>query len=247
PRPAGPLASHEVAIIERVTGQWGRACVVLGSCLALLLILHRTTIAALLVEWSRDPFGHGYVVVPGVAVLAWQRRTQIARLTPAPAPAALPLLAALSLLWLVGKAGDINAIQQVAILAMGVGVTWAVVGSAAVQALAFPLGLLCFAAPVDDVLAPALQTMTASAVAMMLHYSGVPATLEQHVLSTASTRWYVSEACGGIHYVIAGLAVGYVYAGVVYRRWRYRTLFMVAAALIPIAGNVLRVFTTVVL
>ena len=246
-RPASLLASHDVAIVEGVTGQWGGARFVLCSCLALLLVLHRTTIAALLAAWSRDPFGHGYFIVPGVVALAWRRRTQIVRLTPAAEPAALPLLAALSLLWLLGKAGDINAIQQVAVLAMGVGLTWAAVGSAAVQALAFPLGLLCFAAPVDDVLAPALQTMTTSVVAAMLHGSGVLAALDQHVISTASTRWYVSEACGGIHYAVAGLAVGYVYAGVVYRRWRYRIAFMVAAALIPITGNVLRVYTTVLL
>jgi exosortase A len=244
-RTDGFPASDDAADIERATGSWGEACFVLCSCLALMLVLHHTTIATLLAAWSRDPFGHGYFIVPGVVALAWTRRTQLAGLTPRAAPSALLPLAALSLLWFVGRAGDINAIQQIAVLAMCVGLAWAVVGPAAMRVLAFPLGLLFFAAPVDDVLAPALQTTTASIVATMLHYSGVSAALDQHVISTASTRWDVTEACGGIHYVVAGLVVGYVYAGAVYRGWRNRAAFIMASALIPVAGNVLRVYTTV--
>jgi EpsI family protein len=246
-RPLHLAASDDVVVVERVTGQWGEAGFVLCCCLALLLVLHHATIASLLAAWSRDPLGHGFFIVPGVAALAWGRRTELARITPAAAPGALLLLAALSLIWLLAKAGDIHAIQQVAVLAMCVGLTWAVVGAAAVRALAFPLGLLFFAAPVDDLLAPQLQNMTASVVATMLNGTGVSAALDQHFISTASTRWYVSEACGGIHYVVAALVVGYVYAGLVYRGWRNRAAFIVASAVIPVTGNVLRVYTTVLL
>src|SRR5262249_16928584 len=133
PRTDGFPASDDAADIERVTRPRGEACFVLCSCLALMLVLHRTTIATLLAAWSRDPSGHGYFTVPGVGALAWTRRTQLAGLTPRPAPAALLLLAALSLVWFVGKAGDINAIQQVAVLAMCVGLAWAVLGAAAMR------------------------------------------------------------------------------------------------------------------
>jgi EpsI family protein len=246
-RPDRLAASDDVAVIERVAGQWGEAGFVLCCCLTLLLALHHTTVASLHAAWSRDPLGHGFFILPGVVALAWRRRTELARLVPAAAPVALLPLAALSLIWLLGRAGDIDAIQQVAVLAMCVGLTWAVVGGAAVRAFAFPLGLLFFAAPVDAVLAPPLRTMTASVVATMLRWSGISATLDQYFISTASTRWYVSEACGGIHYVVAALAVGYVYAGLVYRGWRNRAAFIVASAVIPMTGNVLRVYTTVLL
>jgi len=75
----------------------------------------------------------------------------------------------------------------------------------------------------------------------------VTAVLDHNFISTASTRWYVSEACGGIHYVVAALVVGYLYAGLVYRRWRNRVAFILASAAIPMIGNVLRVYTTVLL
>jgi EpsI family protein len=241
------FGASDNAVIERVTGQWGAAGFVLCCSLALLLALHYATVVSLLAAWSRDPLGHGFFILPGIVALAWRRRIELARLTPTAAPVALLLLAALSLIWLLGKAGDINAIQQVAVLAMCVALPWAVVGAAPVRTLAFPLGLLFFAAPFDDVLAPPLQHMTASVVATMLRWTGLSAALDQHFISTASTRWNVSEACGGIHYVVAALVVGYVYAGLVYRRWRNRAAFIVASAFIPMTGNVLRVYTTVLL
>jgi exosortase len=239
--------SGDVAVVDRCTRHWSGASLVLGGCLALLLVLYRTTIASLIAEWSRDPLGHGFFIVPAVGYLAWRRRAQIARLTPAATPAVLPLLGALSLVWLAGKACEIAVIQHVAVLAMCVGMTWAVVGAAVVEALAFPFGLLLFAVPVGDVLAPSLQHMTTSVVATMLHYSAVPTVLEWNFISTASTRWEVSEACGGIHYVVAGLVVGYVYAGSIYGRWRHRVAFMLAAALVTVTGNLLRVYTTILL
>jgi EpsI family protein len=57
----------------------------------------------------------------------------------------------------------------------------------------------------------------------------------------------VSEGCGGVNYVVAAVAVGYVYAGVVYHNWRHRFGFLVASVLVSLIGNGLRVFTTILL
>jgi len=62
-----------------------------------------------------------------------------------------------------------------------------------------------------------------------------------------NNTWQVTEACGGINYLIASLVVGYLYAGTVYRRWRHRLAFLVSSALVPLAANALRVYTTILL
>jgi exosortase/archaeosortase family protein len=95
--------------------------------------------------------------------------------------------------------------------------------------------------------APLLQDFTSRAAASMLHYSGVPVALDGDVISTAGTRSHVSEACGGIHYLVASAGIGYVYAGLVYRRWTRRAGFIAAAMVVPIAGNLVRVYTTIIL
>src|SRR2546427_7400745 len=41
-------------------------------------------------------------------------------------------------------------------------------------------------------------------------------------------KWEVAEACSGISYLLASLAVGFAYAGVMYRSWVRRVSFLVA-------------------
>ncbi len=197
----------------------------------------------MLQTWSQDPFGHGYFVVPAAAYLALTRRAWVESHSPSPAYAALPLIGGLSFLWLLGNLTNTATVQQLSLVTMSIAVTWAVMGTAATRALMFPLGILFFGLP-GDRLAPPLQEFTAWSAVQMLTLSGVPAVLDGQVISIAGTRWWVSEACGGINYCVASVAVGYVYAGVVYRQWRHRVALMVASALVAVAGNTLRVFTT---
>ena len=129
---------------------------------------------------------------------------------------------------------------------MAVAVTWAVLGTAA-RALAFPLGLLLFSLPFGGVIAPAFQELTSHLALTMLTLSNVRAVLEGYVISIGEDSWRVTEACGGINYFVASLAVGYVYAGAVYRQWGHRAAFLLASAVIPLIANGLRVYTTILL
>ena len=95
--------------------------------------------------------------------------------------------------------------------------------------------------------APMLPEVTARMAVQALALSGVPAALSGNVIAIPGTRWHVSEACGGINYLTASLLVGYMYTGMVYRRWAHRVAFVAAAALTPIVGNLLRVYTTILL
>src|SRR5262245_40276607 len=79
---------------------WPKRMWVLGSSLVLLVLLYGTTSASFLHHWSRDPLGHGYLVLPGALYLAWARRERLQHVHSRPAFWWLPLLALLSLLWL---------------------------------------------------------------------------------------------------------------------------------------------------
>jgi EpsI family protein len=181
------------------------------------------------------------------AYLAWTRRERVASTNPRPAFVALPFLGLLSFLWLLGTLISATLLQQVSLLTMFVAVAWAVLGSAAVRALTFPLGLLLFAVPLGERLAPTLQEFTARAAVTMLTLSGVHPVLDDHRISIAEKTWHVTQACGGINYLVASLAVGYVYAGTVYRQWGHRVAFLVASALVPLAANAVRVYATILL
>jgi EpsI family protein len=99
--------------------------------------------------------------------------------------------------------------------------------------------------PLGERFAPLLQDFTAHFAVRMLALSNVPAVLAGSVISVADDRWRVAEGCGGLSYLMTSLAVGYLYAGAVYRQWGHRAAFVFASAVLPIAANGLRVYTTI--
>jgi len=241
------MTSREVRPASRSAPSWRHAYIVLGCCLVLLVVLHWATVSSMRQSWSQDPFAHGYFVVAGAAFLAWSSRQRVESVNPRPAFVALPLLGFLSSLWLLGDLTSSTQLQQFGLVAMFVAVTWAVLGTAAARALIFPIGLLSFTLPFGERLAPILQAFTARLAITMLTLSRVHPVLEGDVISIAGDSWRVTEACGGINYLVASLAVGYLYAGAVYRQWGHRVAFLAASALVPLAANGLRVYTTILL
>lgn len=239
------MTPREVGSTPQSIGSWRNAVITLGGCLVVMVLVHWGTLVSMLQTWARDPFGLGYFVVPASAYLVWSRRARLRCLTPWPSVGALPILVLVSFLWLLGSLTNTTVVQQVCLVTMVIAVTWAVLGTAVARALSFPLGLLLFAVPLGDRFVPLLQDFTAHFAVKMLALSNVPAVLEGSVISVAEDRWRVAEACGGLNYLVTSLAVGYLYAGAVYRQWGHRAAFVFTAAVLPMAANGLRVYTTI--
>lgn len=226
---------------------WRSAYIALGFSLAALIAMYWGTAASIVALWSKDPLAHGYIVIPAVVYLAWDRRHDLEPLSPASAFWALPLVGLLAFLWLLGSLTDTRVIQQVCLVAMFVGFVWGVLGSPAARVLLFPLGFLLFALPLGDRFIPTLQDLAARFAVKMLAFSGVPVLLQGHVISIPGGAWKVAEACSGINYLTSSLAIGYLYAGTAYRYWVHRVGFLVASALVPLVANGLRVYGTILI
>ena len=237
--PIGALASR--------TPSWCSAYAVLGGCLLVAALIHHATLAEMVESWSRDPLAHGYFVIPVTVYMAWTRRRRLQESTTRPVFWTVVLLALFSFAWLLGNLTFTALLEQAALVSLFIVLTWGILGTSAALALMFPLSILLFAVPVGERVAPLLQELTARLAVRLLEATHVPALLVGPVISVPGTRWLVSEACGGINYVTASVLVGYVYAGAVYRQWRHRLAFVVASAAVPVAGNVLRVYTTILL
>jgi exosortase A len=226
---------------------WRQAGIVVTVCLLGLLAIYWETASSIVTWWGENPFGHGYIVLPASLFLTWRQRDRLRTLRPSPSIVALGLLAVMSFLWLVGNVSSTNVVQQLCLVIMLAGFVWAVLGLQALRALLFPLGLLLFALPLADRFVPILQDFAARCAVEMLRIVGVPVLLEGHVIAIPGSRWEVAKACSGINYVITSLAVGYVYAGLIYRSWRNRLGFVLASAVLPVVANGFRVFTTILI
>lgn len=226
---------------------WRATYVALGCSLVLLVAMFWRTALSTAALWTEGRYSHGFLVIPIAIFVAWRRRETFERLAPVPAFRVLPLLALLSLGWLIGNLTATGVVQQFFLVAIIVGFIWGAIGTAAARALVFPLGFLFFAVPIGDRLIPMLQQLTAGFAVQMLRLTRVPVLLVGHVISTPSGSWEVAEACSGISYLFSSLAICYMYAGLAYRQWFHRVALFALAGVIPLVANGLRVYTLVLI
>lgn len=192
-------------------------------------------------------YSHGFLILPTFVWLVWQRRLTLSRLPLCPLWLGLCALAGLGLLWLLGRLASANAPTQFALVAMVPAVVATVFGASWLRALGFPLAFLFFAVPVGDSLVPHMVDWTADVTVASLKLSGLPVYREGNYFSIPSGNWSVVEACSGIRYVFACLAVATLYAWSVYRSTARRILFTLGALAIAIAGNWIRAYGIVML
>ncbi len=225
----------------------GSAYVVLVTSLVALLLLYWKTVALMVGTWHNSSYAHGFLILPISLYLVWLGRERLIHLVPRPNPLGLLFLAPVCVAWFLGGLAEVVVLQRVALVCMVIGLVWVELGTEFVRALRFPLAFLFFAVPIGDSLIPYLQDFTAWFTVKALDLVGVPVLLEGRILTVGSGAWEVAQACSGVRFLISSLAVGFLYAGVGFRTWKRRILFLILSAMVPILVNGLRVFGIVIL
>jgi len=147
----------------------------------------------------------------------------------------------------VGDLTATNFLEHFCFVSIAIVFVWRLVGQRVGNQLFFPLGFLMFAIPAGQDLIPLLQDFSAWSAVRLLELTRIPVLLEGRVISVPYGKWEVAEACSGISYLLASLAVGFVYAEVMYRSWVRRVSFLVASFILPVLANGLRVYGIILL
>ena len=143
------VTPYAAVIRSELSQPWRQALVALVLLLLWTFVLYRETGAAMVTIWARsDTFAHAFLVPPIALWLVWRQRQLIAVQAPQSMPAVLVLIAAASLVWLLGELAAANAVTQFAFVALLVLTVPAVLGWSVARLIIFPLGFLFFAVPV---------------------------------------------------------------------------------------------------
>ena len=98
---------------------WRVALPLTGAAIVLILAVYwRTAESIVAIWWRSETFAHGFLILPISLFLIWTRRRQLAKLVPVPDYLGLVLLASAGLAWLVAAAGQVQVVQQYALVAM---------------------------------------------------------------------------------------------------------------------------------
>jgi exosortase A len=216
-----------------------------APALALGLVLlgaafHREAAAAVATWAASTAYNHGFLVLPIALWLVWDRRAALAGVQPRPAPLVLLAALPLGLAWFAAERLGIMEGRQLAAMGFVEVLLLAVLGWRFYWLLALPFLYLFFLVPFGGFLVPMLQDFTAAFINHGLDLIGIPHFSNGFTIEIPEGSFYIAEACAGLRFLIASIAFGVLYAGVMYESpWR-RAAFIVASIVVPIIANGLR-------
>ena len=239
--PAAGATAAPAAPAARFSPSWRAAWTAYGVAFIAILVLFWETVGSLVSIYLGDAtFNHGFLIFPIVGYLIWLRRDALARLEPRPTGWAFAPLAVSLVGWLAGYAGGVDMVEQFGLL----GILWSlflgVFGFRVVRELIFPLFYAVFAVPFGDFLVAPLQDLTALIAVKGIELVGIPVYSDGLLITIPPGNFEVAEACAGLRFLIATIALGFLFSYLTYKSLWRRAAFIALCVAVPIAANGIR-------
>jgi len=238
--------SSQVSQQVRVNGMTF-SVVSISLLLSILGIFYQTTFS-MVSTWVRsETYTHGFLILPIVIWLIWQKRELLSHYPPTPNYIALIPLSIAGMVWMLGYLVDVLVVQQLALVAMLVLSFLVIMGLRLFKVLLFPLIFLFFAVPMGEGLVPTMMEYTATMTVALVKLSGIPVYRDGMFISLPSGNWSVVEACSGVRYLISSITLGCLFAYINYSSYRKRFIFIIVSVIVPVVANGLRAYMIVML
>ena len=233
----GGAGSASPAAIQTAL-RWRTAWIGLAIGVVILVYLFRDTAGSMVDVWYNSrTFNHAFLVPPICGYLIWICRDRLAAHEPQPTFWGIVFIAVMATGWLIGSIASARVLEQFALIGMIDGLFLAVLGWRVAGAMAFPLFYLAFAVPFGNFMISPLQDLTAVFVVKALRVFGIPVYLEGIFLAIPTARFEVAEACAGVRFLIATIALGALFGFLTFRSYLRFSAFMVLSFIVPIVAN----------
>jgi len=231
---------------QRLPSAWRLPLLQLALALAGLSLLTRGDWGEMTRQWWNSSTCNHILLIP--PILAWLVRLRWPELRKLQPQAWWPGLAWLGvglLTWGLGRAAGVNLVAQLGAVAIVQSAIATVLGPRIVVGLLFPLAYMVFLVPFGDEIVPPLQAITAKMAVALTQASGVPASISGVFIDTPVGRFEVAEACSGVKFLVAMIALGTLVAHLCFRSRKRRAVFMAACAIVPVLANGVRAWGTI--
>lgn len=224
-----------------MTEQTGKLLTSLILLLAGWALVFVSSIDNMISVWSSsETYKHCFLILPVVIYLLWERKNELTEVPLKPNWLALIPLIGVLVVHLIAQLMMINLVIHLSVYFSLVFLLWAILGTAFMRFAMFPIFFLIFAVPFGEELVPFLQQITADLSVLIIQAVGVPIYRDGLYLHVPGGSFVVAEACAGIRFLIATIAIGALYCYLFFNSVKRRTLFMLACFIIPIAANGIR-------
>jgi exosortase A len=219
---------------------------VAGIVIVVIIFALQDTFAAMFRLWIEiDTFNHCLLIAPISAWLIWRQRHVLATIEPSVSLTGLIMVALVAGIWMLGAVASIAVVQDFAAIGLIPLSIWGILGTLTVRAILFPLGYLLFLVPFGEFLIPPLMEFTAEMTVAAVRLSGVAIYQDGLYFAIPNGSFRIIEACSGIRMLMAGVAVGALFAYLNFRSWRRRVLFLLGVVFLAIIANWVRAYIIV--
>ena len=216
-----------------------------------LAIGFRELLPKLMVQWDAGDNSYGYMIIPLVGYLLWEKRTvfQFQSFSWSYA-GVVPILLSVCLI-VIGELGAVLTFVFVGMWGCFIGIFLILYGKRIVH-LGFPLFILAFIIPLPPFINRSLTfqlRIAASTISTkMLQMSGISALREGNIIDLGISQLQVVDACSGLRYVMPLLLMG-ILIGYFFNRSHIGQRLVLVLLVIPlsVAVNGFRIFITGVL
>jgi len=227
---------------------WIQAALALTVGALLFIVAFRTEAMRAVGVWEDSTaYNHCFLILPISAYLVWERWGPL--LARAPNPTFWPVAAMLPLavVWLFADRAGLMEGRQLAAMTLFQLFVVAVLGYSAWRVVAFAMLYLYFLVPTGAFITPTLQDFSARFAVDGVQLLGIPVFSDGLGIEVPGARFMVAEACAGLRFLIASVALGTLYSYMMYRSWGRRAGFIAVSIIVPIIANGFRVLGIVVL
>ena len=215
--------------------------------LAVLLVFYPSWKMLLTYLGSSETYGHG-VLIPFISLwLVWRKRDELRQIKPETSWLGFIILSVCCFGWLLGTLASVNILVYLSIVGMIVSVVIAIAGRKIARLIAFPLGFPFLMLPIYGPLNPPLMDYTARVTVWAVRASGVPVHGEGLNFSLPTGNWSVIEECSGLHYLLAAVVLGALFAYLNFKTWTRRLIFLAVTLSFGVVANWIRAYLIVML
>lgn len=196
--------------------------------------------------WSNDIYSYGFLIPLISLYLVWIQREKLREIEPAPdyLKGGLLFLSGLSML-AVGQASGIALLEELSLIVTLMGAVLLMWGERSLRYLWFPIAYLLFMVPLWGFITERLhlpfQLFSANMGTRFLQFVGIPAYRNGVYIELPNIVLEVANACSGVNYLIAVIAIGIPMANLFLNGWWRKTALIGFSVTIAAFSNVLRV------
>jgi len=216
---------------------------------ALVVLVYRTILVDLVVNWWQDPnFSHGFFVPAFSLFVVWQKRSQLQAMERRPSWWGTLIVAAALTVMIVGVLGAEYFLQRFSFVVVLAGLVVQFYGWRIFRALLFPWAVLFLMIPIpviifNQITFP-LQLLASKLATALLSLFGVPVLREGNVIQLPIMSLEVAEACSGIRSLVSLTTLAVIYGYFIETRTGRRVTMALFAIPIAVAANAMRVMGT---